>query len=88
METSLLSFSDYLTALVEHRQYVKVQYFTEFHELITLNALIVHVGGKGTNQMVGLSSGEQIPLSKLVSAGGQFAPNFEGYAPYCETCDS
>ncbi|GAB3986189.1 hypothetical protein GCM10028807_03070 [Spirosoma daeguense] len=86
METTS-SFTTYLTALIEQRKYVKIQYFTELHELITLNALIKYMGKERNNPVAVLSSGEKIPLNKLVSAGGEFSPNYEGYAPYCETCD-
>jgi Rho-binding antiterminator len=86
METTA-SFSDYLATLIQQRQYVKVQYFTEFHELVTLHALVVRLAGEGDTLTVTLSSGEVIPMNKFVSAGGQFAPTYDGYAPYCETCD-
>lgn len=87
MEPVSSSFASYLSDLVQQRQYVKVQYFTELHELITLNALLARLDKNDKDQLVVLSSGEQIPLSRLVSVGGQFSPNYEGYAPYCETCD-
>ncbi|WP_040005837.1 hypothetical protein [Fibrisoma limi] len=83
----LTAYRTYLNDLVRKRSYVKVQYFTELHELITLNALVVSLPTEGNDPMVVLSTGDRIPLPKLVSAGGKFAPNYEGYAPYCETCD-
>lgn len=81
------AYRTYLNGLVSDRKYVKIQYFTELHELITLNALLVGLGQDGTDPMVTLSSGEQVPLAKLVSAEEEFAPMYAGYAPYCETCD-
>lgn len=87
MQPAFASFAPYLTALVAHRQYVKVQYFTELHELITRNALIVKLETASGCPVAVLASGEPIPLSRLVSAGGQFSPGYEDYAPYCETCD-
>lgn len=81
------AYRTYLNDLVRRRSYVKVQYFTELHELITLNALVVSLITEGNDQLVVLSTGDRIPLPKLVSAGGEFAPHYEGYAPYCETCD-
>lgn len=80
-------YRTYLNDLVKNRRYVKIQFFTELHELITLNALIVSIGEEGNDQMAILSSGERISLPEIVSAGGRFAPSYEGYAPYCETCD-
>ena len=77
----------YLDGLMSSRRYVKVQYFTELHELITLNALIAGLGTEGDDSVVSLSSGARIPLTRLVSAGGHFSPGYDGYAPYCETCD-
>ncbi len=81
------SYSKYLRGLVSDRRYVKVQFFTELHELITTDALITTLTKQGDDQVAVLSSGEHIPLFRLVSAGGTFAPKYEGYAPYCETCD-
>ena len=81
------SYSTYLNDLVRGRKYVKVQFFTELHELITTDALITKLTKQGDEQVAVLSSGERIPVLRLVSAGGTFAPNYEGYAPYCETCD-
>ncbi|WP_420148769.1 hypothetical protein [Spirosoma sp.] len=81
------AYRTYLDELMNSRRYVKVQYFTELHELITLNALIASLSVEAEDTMVSLSSGEQIPLTRLVSADGHFSPNYEGYAPYCETCD-
>ncbi|WP_460639676.1 hypothetical protein [Larkinella harenae] len=81
-------YTTFLTDLVQHRYYVKVQYFSELHELITVNALLAGLDSRGHDSVVVLSSGEQIPLSKLVSVGERFAPQYEAYAPYCETCDS
>jgi hypothetical protein len=80
-------YRTYLDDLVKRRSYVKVQYFTELHELITLNTLIVSLTMEGSDLIVVLSTGDRIPLPKLVSAGGEFSPHYEGYAPYCETCD-
>lgn len=83
----LTVYHTYLDGLISSRRYIKVQYFTELHELITLNALVVSLCTEGDEQIVVLSTGQRIPLSKLVSAGGEFNPDYEGYAPYCETCD-
>lgn len=81
------AYRTYLKSLVKRRSYVKVQYFTELHALITLNALVVSLSIEGNDQIVVLSTGDRIPLPNLVSAGEEFAPDYKGYAPYCETCD-
>lgn len=79
--------STYLNELVKSRKYVKVQFFTELHELITTDALIAKLTMLDNEPVAVLSSGEQVPLLRLVSAGGEFSPSYDGYAPYCETCD-
>ncbi|GAB3573821.1 hypothetical protein GCM10027578_35450 [Spirosoma luteolum] len=83
----LPAYQTYLKRLVSGRTYVKVQYFTELHELITCNALLAGFTEAAGEPIVILSTGEQIPLTWVVSVDGQFSPNYEGYAPYCETCD-
>ncbi|WP_461085790.1 hypothetical protein [Spirosoma flavus] len=83
----LTAYRTYLDGLISNRLYVKVQYFTELHELIAINALVASLETDGEDPIVRLSSGEQIPLTRLVSASGHFSPGYEGYAPFCETCD-
>ena len=83
----LTVYHTYLDGLMRNRRYVKVQYFTELHELITHSALVASLQIEGDNSIVSLSSGEHIPLTQLVSVDGHFSPSYEGYAPYCETCD-
>ncbi|PQA57002.1 hypothetical protein [Siphonobacter curvatus] len=87
METTCLPFASYLEDLIQQRQYVKVQYFSDLHELITLDALFVKLSDPGDGALALLSSGEQIAVSQLASAGGRFAPAYQGYELYCETCD-
>jgi hypothetical protein len=65
-----ISYTTYLNELVSGRNYVKVQFFTELHELITTDALLTTLTKQGDESVSVLLSGEQIPVFRLVSAGG------------------
>jgi hypothetical protein len=78
------AYQAYLYAVVANRTYKRVQYFSDLHELLTVDTLITHVGPGGA---ITLLSGEVVAYTQVVSVGGTFAPTYQGYEVYCTTCD-
>ncbi len=85
MET--LPFRKYIKELIQERRYLKVQYFTDLRELITLDTILFKLDGQAPEEKVFLATGDQVDVTKLVSAGGRFSPLYREYHLYCETCD-
>lgn len=87
MTNAAADFRRYLSTLMTERRYVKIQYFTDLHELVTINALLRTLPGGDAVSHLTLSTGETVVLDRLVSADGYFAPGYDGYQLYCDTCD-
>jgi Rho-binding antiterminator len=79
------SFHDWIEAVAIQRLYVKIQYFTEIRELITVNALIKDWVNENNEEFMLLASGEKIRFDRIVSIAGKFSPDFAQYEDY--SCD-
>jgi Rho-binding antiterminator len=78
-------FHDWMEAVAVQKKYVKVQYFTEIHELITLHTLIKDwVNEFGVEYML-LAGGEKIRMDRIMSIDGKFSPRYTEYDDY--SCD-
>jgi hypothetical protein len=87
MTGTATSFEEYLANLIAKRTYLKIQYFAEFHDLVTTDVIIRAIKNEDIGTKLLLSSGDEIWLNLLISVGGVFAPGYEDYELYCQTCD-
>ncbi len=83
-KTTHIDFRTHLRDLLEGRKSVRIQYFTEINEFISTTAIIKKLFDREGVEHVSLSSGEEVPLSKLVRAGDMPAP---GYGKDYFACD-
>jgi Rho-binding antiterminator len=66
------------------RKYVKIQYFTELREYLSVSALIKQIVAEAEAEFLVLSSGELVRLDRIVRVDGTPAP---GYHIDDFTCD-
>lgn len=82
MEISMEKYSpincDYYDVLTEKaimKSYCQIQYFTELHEFVTVNAVIKDIFTKSGEEFMLLATGEVIRLDRLVSINGELTPH-------------
>jgi Rho-binding antiterminator len=78
------AFQDLLAAYVSKRSYIKIQFFTELREYISVTAILKELVSKDGAAFLLLSSGEEIRLDRVVRVDGHPAP---GYKIDDFTCD-
>ncbi len=76
-KTTSIDFRALLTALVEQRKSVRIQYFTDINEFITTTAILKKIYESAGAEHLLLSSGEEIPLSKIVRVEDTPAPGYD-----------
>ncbi|MGA0556771.1 hypothetical protein ACO2Q8_08985 [Larkinella sp. VNQ87] len=79
MTTSIELFSDMLRSLVALRKYVKIFYMTDLNELLQETSIITAFNSEPAGDFIALSSGNSIPLKRLVTVNGVYAPGHEDY---------
>lgn len=79
-------FLELLDSLIARQKYVAIQYFSEFHEFLTTHALIRQQMEKCGQTWVLLSTGEEVPVSQLISLNGHYAPQ-HGFDDLSCECD-
>ncbi|MCU0389661.1 MAG: hypothetical protein MUE81_00945 [Thermoflexibacter sp.] len=82
MESSLEKYHpincDYYDVLLEKamlKSYCKIQYFTDLHEFMTVNAVIKDIFTKNGEEFMLLATDEVIRLDRLVSINGELTPH-------------
>jgi len=83
MQTSVQSdqqkkFENYLDNSILERRYIKLQYFTDIHEFITISTIALSISENATKheKMVNFNTGEQIPLSQIVRIDDVYAAKY------------
>lgn len=85
------SFYDILEAHATKKRYVRIQYFTDIHEFITVDAIIkdlyIKPDQNGKAEFMLLNTGLEIRLDRLVSVDGKLVPGKEGFDGISCECD-
>ena len=72
-------------AAIEPRKFVRLEYLTDLHEFIKIDALVLSVNTQNGLETLVLADGQEIPLDRVVSIAGRLSPLYPGYANY--SCD-
>ena len=67
-------FYDVLQEAASRRIYSKIQYYSEFHEFMTVYAVIKDLYTNNEEEFVHLNTGETIPLNRIVRINDALAP--------------
>lgn len=74
-----------IVAAAKAKRYVKVQYFSDIHEFLTLTAVVKDMIEGREEEILVLASGEEIPLKNIVRLNDQVAPRYKDNMDF--TCD-
>lgn len=78
-------FYDHLEAAATIKKYVKLQYFTEIREFITVMAVVKNLYTKDGEEFLVLSTGDEIRLDRIVRIDEVTSPTYAHIDDY--TCD-
>jgi hypothetical protein len=78
-------FRDMIQALSSQRKYVKMFYFNDLHELLSLTALVTGISIENDQEVLITAGGEHIPIGQLANIAGVQNPAFADYET-CLTC--
>ena len=80
------NYYDLLEALATKRQYIRIHYFSEYHEFCTSDAIIKNLYIKEGYEYMLLSDGTEVRLDRLISTDGKFVPGkgFDGISCECD----
>jgi Rho-binding antiterminator len=78
-------YYDVLTEKAVLKLYCKIQYFTDLHEFVTINAVIKDIFTKSGEEFMLLATGELIRLDRLVSINGELTPHYARFNDF--SCD-
>ncbi len=70
-------FRSKINELIEQRKSVRIQYYTDINEFISITALIKTLYQKEAVSYITLSNGEEIGLDKVVRIGDLPAPGYD-----------
>ncbi|GAB3331340.1 hypothetical protein GCM10027299_37060 [Larkinella ripae] len=73
------TYIDMLRSLIVLRKYVKLFYFTDLNELLSVTSILTALHSGPDGDSVVLASGESIPIQRLVNVNGVYAPGHEDY---------
>lgn len=79
------TWRDTIVAAVKEKRYVKVQYFSDIHEFLTLTAVVKHMIKSREEEILILASGEEIPVDRIVRLDEEVAPQYDNIMDF--TCD-
>lgn len=71
------TFRQSLAETVARREYVRVHYYSELHELLKVTSVLKSLEESNGKSLLVLASGEEIPLSNLVRVGNMLAPGHD-----------
>ena len=80
------NFYDILEANATRKRYVRIQYFSDLQEFLTVDAIIRDLYVCDKVEYMLLSSGEEIRLDRLVSVDGKVVPG-QGFDSISCECD-
>ena len=80
------NFYDILEANATRRRFVRIQYFSEIQEFLTVDAIIKDLYVREKVEFMLLSTGVEIRLDRLVSVDGKMVPGkgFDGISCECD----
>lgn len=76
-ETSERTFLSYLAETAAKKEYVKVHYYSELHELLKITGVVKSLEEQEGKPRLLLAGGEAIPVEKLVRVGSRLAPGHD-----------
>ncbi|MBL6445163.1 hypothetical protein JMN32_02510 [Fulvivirga sp. 29W222] len=79
------SFYEFVQEKVKSRTYVKVQYFTDIHEFLTVTAVAKELKNGDGMELLVLASGEEVRFDRLVRVDKMVAPKYKDIMDF--TCD-
>lgn len=79
------TFEQYLQSSVSEKRYVKLQYFTDIREFMTVMSVTSELLEKENQAFLRLNTGEEISVDKIVKIDAIYAPQYAHIADY--TCD-
>ncbi len=68
------NYYDLLEAYATTRRYIRIQYFSDIREFISVDAIIKDLYTRDKMEYMLLNTGEEIPLNQLVSVDGKVVP--------------
>lgn len=79
-------FGSFLAETVQKKEYVKVHYYSELHELLKITSVAKRLEERKGKVFLTLASGEAIPVDQLVRVGSRLAPGHEEDDFYSCSC--
>ena len=79
-------FYDYLEAAAIKKEYSRIHYFSEIHELLKVDAIIRGFFIREGAEYMQLNTGQEIRLDKIVGINGVYAPG-SGFDDLSCECD-
>ncbi|WP_323755987.1 hypothetical protein [Roseivirga sp.] len=67
------------------KHYSRITYFNEYREFHSVDALIKSIGQGEVGETIVLTTGDEIPLEKVISINGCYAENYKHIEDF--TCD-
>lgn len=71
------SFQELLQEVAAKNLFVKVQYYSELHELLKVTSVVKGLETRPDAEYLLLASGEEIPVAQLVKIGNTPAPGHD-----------
>lgn len=85
LNTAGQDFIDFLSHTARQQAYVRVHYYSEYHELLKTTSVVKSLQQKGGQPQLVLASGEEIPVERLLRVGNTIAPGHQADDFY--SCD-
>lgn len=70
------TFEQYLEESILQKKYIKLQYFTDIQEFITTMTIIKEKVKNDNGSFISTTSGEEVPLDKIVRIDTIYAPKY------------
>lgn len=71
------TFHEELQALVAKRAGVRIQFYTNIHEFMTVHATLKELISKEDGEYLVLTTGEEVRLDRIVRIGDRPAPGYD-----------
>lgn len=71
------NFKEELETLIAQRSAVRIQYYSEINEFLSVTAMIKDLFVKGEEEYIALATGEEIRLDKIIRVGSKPAPGYD-----------
>jgi Rho-binding antiterminator len=71
------NFHKEIESLVAKRAGVRIQFYTDIHEFVTLHATLKELISKEDSEYLVLTTGEEVRLDRIVRLGNRPAPGYD-----------